>query len=223
VNSELARKWQQCWTDLSIDPLSKSLQKQQKIDRVFQILVTAYSKPDRHYHNLDHIHHLLTILARFDRGKLRDPMAIFLAIWFHDFVYDPQAQDNEIQSAQAARELLTNLGVSIDLILHVEQLILATQGHQVNPEDFDRSVFLDADLAILGADPDSYQVYARSIRREYSWVSDSAYQAGRIQVLETFLQRDRLYYTDLLFTELELQARLNMEGEISVLIEGRYK
>ncbi|WP_310428235.1 hypothetical protein [Chamaesiphon sp. VAR_48_metabat_135_sub] len=214
---ELAQKWQPAWTEVSIDPPSDLLHKQQKTDRVFQMLVTAYSKPDRHYHNLAHIHHLLTILDRFNPDRLRDPMAVFLAIWFHDFVYESRAGDNEIQSAKAAKKLLTNLGVSIDLILDVEQLILATQGHQVSTEDFDRCVFLDADLAILGADPDKYQTYARSIRCEYSWVPDSAYRAGRIRVLESFLQRDRLYYTDLLFTELESQARLNLEQEISVL------
>jgi predicted metal-dependent HD superfamily phosphohydrolase len=216
--NELAIQWEESWwDDMEVSSYSR-LYELDRIDPVFELLVTAYTQPDRHYHNLNHIHHLLTILARFNQGKLRDPMAVFLAIWFHDFVYDPQAADNEIQSAKAATELLTNLGASIDLIVHVERLILATQGHQTSPDDFDRCVFLDADLAILGADPDRYQTYARSIRREYSWVPDSAYRAGRIQVLENFLQRDKLYYTDLLFTELESKARLNMEGEISVLI-----
>jgi predicted metal-dependent HD superfamily phosphohydrolase len=44
-----------------------------------------------------------------------------------------------------------------------------------------------------------------------------AYQTGRIRVLESFLQRDRLYYTDLLFDELESIARTNMINEIRLL------
>jgi predicted metal-dependent HD superfamily phosphohydrolase len=214
---KLAIQWQESWyEDMEISSYSR-LYELDRVDPVFELLVTAYTQPDRHYHNLHHIEHLLTILAPFNQGKLRDPMAVFLAIWFHDFVYDPQLVDNEIQSAKAARELLTNLGGSIDLIGHVEQLILATQGHRASPEDFDKCVFLDADLAILGADPIAYQVYARSIRLEYSWVSDAAYRAGRIQVLESFLQRDRLYYTDLLFNELESLARHNIHQEIANL------
>ena len=94
---------------------------------------------------------------------------------------------------------------------------MGVQGHKINPTDRDGCVFLDADLAILGADPVRYQAYQRSIRREYSWVSDAAYQTGRIQVLESFLHRDRLYYTALLFNELESIARLNIQQEIAFL------
>ncbi len=211
---ELARKWQESWYEDLENSSYHKLYELGQIDPVFELLVTAYTQPDRYYHNLNHIHHLLTILARFSQDKLRDPMAVFLSIWFHDFVYDPKLADNEIQSAKAARELLPNLGASIDLIMQVERLILATQGHRASPEDVDQCVFLDADLAILGADPVTYQAYARSIRLEYSWVSDSEYQAGRIRVLESFLHRDRLYYTDLLFNELESIARINLQQEL---------
>jgi predicted metal-dependent HD superfamily phosphohydrolase len=209
---ELSKKWQQCWSDLSIDS-----QTDRAGEQIFQILVTAYTKPDRHYHNLHHIHHCLTTIERFDT-LIQDPIAVSLAAWFHDFVYDSQALDNEIQSAKAAGDLLANISTSRKLIDRIQQLILATQGHQIDPDDRDRCIFLDADLAILGTDPTRYRAYARSIRCEYDWVSDAAYQTGRIQVLESFLQRDRLYYTDLLLDELESIARSNLEQEISFLI-----
>jgi predicted metal-dependent HD superfamily phosphohydrolase len=208
---ELNRQWQKCWTD-------RSIFKQPEIDRIWKLIITAYTEPSRHYHNLNHIHHVLNTVEGF-RDRLKNPTAVFLAVWFHDFVYDTQASDNEIQSAKFAAEILTDMGESIELVDRVQQLILATQGHQIDAADFDRCVFLDADLTILGADPDQYQTYSRSIRREYSWVSDAAYQVGRIQVLEGFLQRDRLYYTDRLFNELESIARLNMQQEIAFLIE----
>jgi predicted metal-dependent HD superfamily phosphohydrolase len=214
--NQLAIGWQAAWQDYPINTSPKTCE-QHQVDLVFGLLVNVYTQPDRHYHNLDHINHLLTILERFNQGKLRDPLAVFLAIWFHDFVYDSQATDNEIQSAKAANKLLTNLGASIDLIVRVEQLILATQGHQISPEDFDQCIFLDADLAILGEDSVSYQAYAQSIRREYSWVSELDYKAGRIRVLESFVKRPKLYYTDLLFGELEAIARSNLDQEISFL------
>ena len=201
----LAQKWQQCFTDrFSTCDLEH---------RVFEMLVAAYTQPDRHYHNLHHIDRLLTTIDRTE--SLQNPTAVRLAVWFHDFVYDSQASDNEAQSAKSAGELLTNIGSSSELIERVQQLILATQGHQIDPHDPDRCIFLDADLAILGADPVQYQAYMRSIRREYSWASDGAYKVGRIQVLESFLQRDRLYYTDLLSDELESIARLNLKREIA--------
>ncbi len=214
---ELETTWQQCWQDLSLaKPLCKRIDRNE-LDRVFQLLVSAYTKPDRHYHNLTHIHHVLATLNRFS-DMLENPIAVSLAAWFHDFIYNPQASDNELQSAKAAGELLLNISRNKELIDRVQKLILATQGHQIIADDFDRAIFLDTDLAILGADPVTYQAYSRSIRREYSWVADTAYRAGRIRVLESFLQRDRIYHTDTLFNELESLARSNMLSEIQICL-----
>ncbi len=203
--NELAKKWQKCWHGLALDSL--------EIERVFQQLVNAYIQPDRYYHNLNHIQHVLTTVDRF-AATLQNPSAVYLAAWFHDFIYDAQAADNELQSAKAAGELLTVVGAGKDLIDRVRVLILATQGHQIDPDDPELCMFLDADLAILGSDPVQYLVYQQSIRCEYSWVSDAAYRAGRIRALEHFLHRDRLYHTDLLFNELESIARDNINTEI---------
>jgi predicted metal-dependent HD superfamily phosphohydrolase len=212
---QLNCQWQKCW----VDPVGKIRFEQQKIDRIFQMLIAAYTEPDRHYHNLQHIHHVLTIVERFTL-RLQDPIAVYLAVWFHDFVYDSQSSDNEFQSAQAAKDLLTDLGKSKESIDRVQQLILATHGHQVDLNDPDRCIFLDADLAILGVDSARYQIYQQSIRNEYSWVSDAAYKIGRVRVLESFLQRDRLYYTDTLFDQLESRSRLNMAREIAELVSS---
>ncbi len=204
---KLYRQWCSCWHDRqSIDPA---------IDKVFGLLVAAYNHPDRHYHNLTHIQSVLAILERF---TLQDPISIYLAAWFHDFIYDPRSSDNEIESAKAARELLTNLGMAIDRINRVERVILSTQGHRGDPDDRDLCIFLDADLAILGTNAHTYLAYSRSIRQEYAWVPDVEYRAGRIHVLASFLQRDRLYYTSQLFTELESIARFNIQQEIASLI-----
>lgn len=185
-------------------------------DQVFQLLVNAYTQADRYYHNLTHIHHVLATVERFS-SILENPTAVFLAVWFHDFVYDSQASDNEFQSAKAAEELLTSIGLERELIYRVRDLIIATAGHQIDIEDRDKCIFLDADLAILGADPVTYQVYARSIRLEYSWLPDLAYRDGRIRVLENFLNRDRLYCTKMLFDELESIARSNINDELALL------
>jgi predicted metal-dependent HD superfamily phosphohydrolase len=205
LHHNLSIAWQQCWQDLTIDSSVS--------ERVFQLLIEAYSHPDRYYHNLTHIDRVLSTIARFSH-ELKNPLAVNLAAWFHDFIYDARALDNELKSTQAAEELLTNIGVSRESIERVSQLILATQGHQIDRNDTDRCIFLDADLAILGAAPADYHIYQRSIRREYTWVTDDAYRAGRIRVLDSFFQRDRLYHTDLLFHELESIARNNITTEI---------
>ncbi len=217
---ELTIGWQQFWAGRSI--ASPDRFQRQEIDRIFKLLIAAYTQPDRHYHNLEHIHHVLTILDRFNgehlppSERLQDPSSVILVAWFHDFAYDPQASDNEAQSAQVAKKLLQNLNMPLDLD-RIEQLILATKGHQIDPTDADLCIFLDADLAILGSDPMQYFAYWQSIRREYDWVDDATYRTGRSRVLVSFLQRDRIYYTDRLFSELEAIARVNLQQEIALL------
>jgi predicted metal-dependent HD superfamily phosphohydrolase len=208
----LAQIWQSYWINRSGC--------RSEINRVYKLLFAAYTQPNRHYHNLTHIDQLLATIARFNH-QLEDPITVKLAVWFHDFIYDSHASDNETQSAKAAQELLTSIGESATTIDRVQHLILATQGHQIDANDLDQSIFLDADLTIFGVNPVRYQAYQQAIRQEYNWVSPADYQTGRIQVLQSFLHRDRLYCTDLLFTELESIARSNLKQEISELISTR--
>lgn len=64
---------------------------------VFCDLVRAYSHPSRHYHNLGHIKHLLTLSEQFQDNCDRWIVLQFAA-WFHDYIYDTKAKNNEIQT-----------------------------------------------------------------------------------------------------------------------------
>src|SRR5690242_20725665 len=98
----------------------------------------------------------------------RDRGAVRLAAWYHDAVYDSHATDNEERSADMARSALSRLRVPGDRVESVARLILATKTHQTDG-DPDAAVLLDADLAILGSEPEQYDRYAKAIRREYAW------------------------------------------------------
>ncbi|MDQ2686612.1 MAG: hypothetical protein M3Y28_01965, partial [Armatimonadota bacterium] len=104
------------------------------------------------------------------------------------------------------------LGLPDEIASRVKQLILATKAHQALDGDAACRLLLDADLAILGAPETDYNAYAQAIRREYAWVPDVHYRQGRRRVLETFLQRPRLYLTPS-FEPLEEQARANLRHE----------
>ena len=57
----------------------------------------------------------------------------------------------------------------------------------------DINLFTDADLAILGAEPEIYKNYAAAIRQEYSVFPDPIYIPGRKKVLLHFLKMERLF------------------------------
>jgi predicted metal-dependent HD superfamily phosphohydrolase len=67
---------------------------QQDSKQLFIEIERRYSEPHRAYHNRLHIDECLQEFDRM-RGEARNPIALELAIWFHDVIYDPRATDNE--------------------------------------------------------------------------------------------------------------------------------
>ena len=171
----------------------------------------AYSDPHRHYHTLEHIGHAL---ALFDsaRASVRDADAAELALWLHDFVYDPRATDNEARSAAYAARILDEGGVPSRVAERVTALITATR-HATPPEDPDAQYVVDADLAILGGAPAEFDRYARQVRQEYAFRSEAEWREGRTRVLRAFLDRPRIYLTRE-FIRFEGPARSNLERSL---------
>jgi predicted metal-dependent HD superfamily phosphohydrolase len=95
--------------------------------------------------------------------------------------------------------------------------VMATQGHRWEDGDPDTALFLDLDLSVLGQPWPRYQAYLQSVREEYRWVPEDLYAQRRVQVLQTFLQRPRLYFTDALSARYESEARANLAREIGQL------
>jgi predicted metal-dependent HD superfamily phosphohydrolase len=183
---------------------------------VFDRLVDAHSEPHRHYHTLEHLGEVFRVAGKLSDAET-DPAAIQLAIWFHDAVYDPRATDNEGRSAVLALEHLAPLGIPTETLSHVAAMIRATAHAGRGELDADTAVLLDADLAILSAEQRRYARYAADVRKEYAWVPDEAYRAGRTEVLEGFLNRPRIYRTARMYAAAEEAARANLRAEIERL------
>lgn len=183
-------------------------------------LTTLYRAADRHYHGLRHIEALLSLLKEY-RAQFADPDAVEAAIWFHDAIYDSRAKDNEAQSAVLAADRLKGR-VDAARLVRIVRMIEATATHEVPSfEDAaakaDAALLLDMDLSILGAPADIFDAYEDAVRREYGWVSDADWRAGRGAVLRNFLARARIFHTDIFVTRFEAQARSNMERSLARL------
>lgn len=185
-------------------------------DHSFQILVEKYSERSRFYHNLSHIKLLLNLLES-RKDQIQDRHAIRFAIWFHDVVYDTKRNDNEEQSARLASEISVKLQVKAETINVVRDFILATKGHSGGYLSEDAKLFLDLDLAILGMRKDTYENYRRAIREEYSWVPEPVYRRSRRRILKGFIDRERIYFTEVMNKRFEEQARTNVADEIKSL------
>jgi len=181
----------------------------------FARLVEAYAEPHRHYHTAGHIAHCL---REFDASRhlAAHPDEIEFALWLHDVVYDPKAQDNEEQSAQWATELLSACGCAIPVIARIESLILATKQHAAS-NDPDTSLLLDIDLSILGQPAAIFDQYETAVRAEYGWVPESAYKTGRHKVLCSFADQPHIFQTDRFYDLYEQPARCNLQRALAAL------
>jgi dephospho-CoA kinase len=182
-------------------------------------IAAAYDTAGRSYHNREHVEELIELARRYWDGGFTSPQFfhLYLAILFHDFVYDPRSATNEADSARVAREETKPLpGVDPELL---ERLILVTRTHEASTEL--EQFLVDLDLAILGADPDRYREYAQAIRQEYAHVPEDAYRTGRSAVLQRFLDRPRIYGTPRLHHRCEAQARENLRWELEQLGNGQ--
>lgn len=190
------------------------------VDEVFADLAARYDENGRYYHNFNHVDRVLTVADQLGQYA-HDFTAVEVALWFHDVIYDPRAADNEEKSAAHAAAALPRLQLPPGTIDEVLRLILATKTHAAAAGDVDAYVVLDADLAALGAAWPQYLQDAGDIRQEYAFVPEPAYQQGRRRVLAGFLQRERLFQTELLFATLEARARENITREMAMLQQDR--
>lgn len=198
--------WLRFSAQLSIDlVLSQTL---------LNMLITAYTEPQRAYHNVQHI---VECLAHFQNveSTLNDPIAVETAIWFHDIVYNPKALDNELQSAELMKRVCDKF-LSEQQIEKVYQWIIATQKHGPS-DDYDLNALLDIDLAILGSSAKRFAEYEQQIRFEYAWVASDIYQLKRKEVLQQFAQFNSIFQTCYFYEHFEKQARLNLAHAIGEL------
>lgn len=186
------------------------------IDRRWREIELAYSAPKRHYHTLTHLANLIAELEVY-KEEIDKWDTVMLSVFYHDIIYNTLQQDNEELSAQLAVDRMTELHFPAVVIADCKEQILATKSHELS-ENNDTNLFTDADLAILGKDPETYRRYADQIRKEYRLYPDIVYKPGRKKVLEHFLSMHRIYKTDLFAHKYEQQARRNIEQELNTPI-----
>lgn len=169
-----------------------------------------YGEETRAYHNLSHIQSMLRAL---DALPVPDEKQIMeWAVWYHDIIYDSRRKDNELKSAELFLSRHPDLPATDRQ--DVYDIILSTQKHKPLGNSPLTKYVLDTDLLILASSPDVYQQYAAAVREEYAWVPGILYRRGRKKVLHSFLERERIYFSDFFYKNFEKQARNNIFDEI---------
>lgn len=179
-------------------------------------LMERYAEPHRTYHNTFHVVSVVrdsSALADAFAFTVEERAILALAACAHDVIYDSRPGEDERASAAWARERLA--GVDEAHVARVESLVLATITH--SSDDPLAHVLLDADLAILGSEPEHYDRYSQAVRQEYAQYDDPTWRAGRAKVLRTLLDRETLYVSEPARRRWDAAARSNLARELQSL------
>ncbi len=185
-------------------------------------LLARHRERHRRYHTATHVG---WVIRHVDDLAAHEPLdhldEVIAAAFYHDAVYEPAYPANERASARLAGRDLDTLGWSPESIERVVAMIEATE-HTASADpgiDGDTAVLLDADLAVLGADPAGYAAYVTGVRQEYRHVDDDDWRTGRGAVLEQFLARPAIYRTPTGRARWEDRARANLAAELAALTD----
>ena len=189
-----------------IDALNKTLLEQ---------LTAAYSERHRRYHNLAHLESCVQeAQGAWSRAVRLEEVR--WALLFHDAVYDPRREDNEARSAEWAVRVMGEMGLSEAQKQRIRDMILAT-AISGKPRTTDEALVVDIDRSILGSDEATFDEYDRNVRAEYEWVPDEIYRRERAAILQSFLDRERIYHTALYRRRCEAAARANLRRALARL------
>lgn len=200
---------------LFIQLLSKYTSHTSLVNELWTEIEKNYSGKKRHYHNLQHLEHLLAQLQPVQQ-TIENWDTVLFTLFYHDIIYLAHRSDNEAKSAALAQQRLQQAGVSESIINSCTAQILATKAHQ-QATDPDTNYFTDADLSILGQPWEVYETYYKNVRKEYTMYPDFLYNPGRKKVLQHFLSMDRIFKTNHFFRLLETPARENLQREWALL------
>jgi predicted metal-dependent HD superfamily phosphohydrolase len=189
-------------------------------------LEAAYATPPRAYHNFAHVQEVLHRFAEVTVGPgWTQPVEVYLAVLYHDAIYQAGRKDNEARSAELAMaqiaQFLPETGIDT---LRVAELINLTARHgQFSSGDFgddgfslDTRHFLDCDMAILGAQADVFDAYDAGIAEEYrGHVPGFLFRLNRRRFLKGLLARERIYLSDWFHQRFDAAARANLRRAIA--------
>lgn len=184
-------------------------------------LENAYATPPRAYHNFEHVREVLRHYVEASHGPgWTQPEEVALAVLYHDAIYEAGRKDNETRSAQLAEEHIARFMPDRHIdVPRVTQLIELTARHGVlEPADVDEeaALFLDCDMAILGAEPAVFDAYDRGIAAEYRAVVPGwLFKINRKRFLKSLLGRERIYLTPFFHQRLDASARNNLRRAVT--------
>ncbi len=173
-----------------------------------QRLLVAYNEPHRVYHRLTHIESCFRIFREVVH-LANNADALALAIWFHDAIYNIDAEDNEQRSADWFLEKTEGL-FEDPLRDLVKEHILATMHCGTDIKDHDSQIMVDIDLFSFGKPWPEFLRDSEDVRAEKRHVPDEQFYPKQCGFQQFLLKQPRFFQSDYFYRHYEKQARKNL-------------
>lgn len=149
----------------------------------------------RFYHNVEHINDILNMIEKYNAPKYQyhlspiDRKILIAVALYHDAIYNPLLKDNEEQSVEYFISHCAKNNTKISEIEQVTSIIKETVNHISSTKL--SQIFCDFDLRGL-KEGDFYNMLIgeKKIFLEYQKYDYSIYKKGRIDFLESFLEKN---------------------------------
>lgn len=172
---------------IKINMYSQELLNKYKIKINIDTLLDMWNESHRSYHNLEHLNYLVNeIDSLYQENKIDEGQSnkLILVALFHDIIYDPNRNDNEEKSADFFLSLCEEKNADI---IEIKDAILDTKTH--NPNGKLSKIFSDLDMDIIEKDFDTLLKWENGIRKEYSKYDNDTYKIGRLEFLDSLLDK----------------------------------
>jgi predicted metal-dependent HD superfamily phosphohydrolase len=199
------------------------------VHKVTDKLIKSYNEPHRKYHTLEHIVKCLDATQ-----LLCNTNDMYMAILYHDIIYDPIAKDNEELSELAfiydipygwrsdagklIRYMIRATTHDPEDILYKFKPITKIFDHdqhdlyryvKVNVSSYQQHI-CDVDLHQLGCGLREFLYNESLIREEYKMVPDEIFYPARYKILQRFLDNN-IYYSTIFKNTFGFAAKRNLQ------------
>jgi len=162
----------------------------------FTEVYVRYCEPHRHYHSLEHIIEIFSIIEFLEYNFSKDfILDLKMVALFHDAVYNPKSDSNEFDSAELFKQCIEKIsGQEMNKHKHskrfeaIYQTILDTKTHESKSELSE--VFCALDMYVISHYSfEKLLNYEHQIFKEYQFVPYNFYKPARIEILKKLNQK----------------------------------
>ena len=179
-------------------------------------ILENYAKKWKFYHNLNHVYSFVNLFEKYNKFINNYKNEFLISIYFHDIIYIPSRNDNEEESINMFNKFYNEVKPNNLNKEKVIEFIAETKNHSLSKDyDFELDLFLDMDMQIVA--DENWEDYENKIRKEYCFVDETEYKNKRRQFLQSLVNKNRIFRTQIFYDTYEQIAKKNITNIINKL------